>query len=106
MKERPKYFIKVRRTFEAVVEIHAEEKEIALGVAKKWAALDPESLPWSETIINAKVLKDGKDYVCLVACRTQEYEKRATKRTGLGLCRPYVLFRVIDDVCRSLVQSV
>lgn len=63
MKERQKYFIKVRRTFEAVVEIHAEEKEIALGVAKKWAALDPETVPWKEIIIDAKVLNDGKDDV-------------------------------------------
>jgi hypothetical protein len=63
MKERPKYFIKVRRTFEAVVEIHAEEKEIALGVAKKWAALDPETVPWKEIIVDAKVLNDGEDDV-------------------------------------------
>ena len=51
MKERPKFYIKVQRTKEAVVEIHAEEKEIALGVAKKWAALDPEAVPWKEIII-------------------------------------------------------
>lgn len=60
MKERPKHFIKVRRTFVAVVEIHAEEKEIAIGVAKKWAALDPETVPWSEIVIDAKVLNDGE----------------------------------------------
>lgn len=63
MKKRPKYFIKVRRTFEAVVEIHAEEKKIALGVAKKWAASDPETVPWKEITIDAKVLNDGEDNV-------------------------------------------
>jgi hypothetical protein len=61
MKERPKFYIKVQRTEEAVVEIHAEEEEIALGVAKKWATLDPETVPWKEIIIDAKVLKGGKD---------------------------------------------
>lgn len=63
MKERPKFYIKVQRTQEAVVEIHAVEKEIALGVAKKWATLDPETVPWKGTIIDAKVLNDGKDDV-------------------------------------------
>lgn len=63
MKERPKFYIKIQRTQEAVVEIHAEEKEIALGVAKKWAALDPETVPWNETTIDAKVLNNGKDDV-------------------------------------------
>ena len=61
MKERQKFYIKVQRTKEAVVEIHAKKKEIALGVAKKWAALDPETVPWNETIIDAKVLNDGED---------------------------------------------
>lgn len=63
MRERPKFYIKVQRTKEAVVEIHAEKKEIALGVAKKWAAVDPESLPWSATTIDAKVLNYGEDDV-------------------------------------------
>lgn len=63
MKERPKFYIKVQRTKEAVVEIHAEEKEIALDVAKKWAVADPETVPWKEIIIDAKVLNDGENDV-------------------------------------------
>lgn len=61
MKERPKFYIKVQRTKEAVIEIHAEEKEIALDVVKKMVEANPEGFAWGATTIGAKVLDDGKD---------------------------------------------
>ena len=63
MKERHKFHIKVQRTKETVVEIHAEEKEIAIDVVKKLVAANPEGFAWGTTTIDAKVLDDGENDV-------------------------------------------
>ena len=61
MKERPKFYIKVQRTKETLVEIHAKEKEIAVDIVKKRVAADPEGFAWGATTIDVKVLNDGED---------------------------------------------
>lgn len=65
MKERPKFYIKVQRTKEAVVEIHAEDSKTALSVVSKLAALYPEEVPWNNatTSIKCEVLNNGEDNV-------------------------------------------
>ena len=65
MKERPKFYIKVQRTKEAVIEVHAEDSKTALSAVRKLAAFCPEEVPWNNatTSIRCEVLNDGQDDV-------------------------------------------
>lgn len=60
MKERPKFFIEVKRIKKAVIEIHASEEKVALSVAKMMAKTDPENIEWNTLEIKAKVLNNGE----------------------------------------------